>query len=56
MGDQIVPSHITQGKPYSPFYKGDHENDDLPFYSCGRVTHLGSSIARKRPKECNTRP
>ena len=31
MGNQIVPSHVTYGKPHSPFYEGDHGNDDLPF-------------------------
>ena len=35
MGDQIVPSHITHGKPYSLFYEGDHGNDDLPFIPVG---------------------
>ena len=36
MGDQIVPSHITHGKPHSPFYEGDHRNDDLLFLSVSK--------------------
>ena len=35
MGDQVVLGHSTYGKPYSPFYEGDHGNDDLPFLSVG---------------------
>ena len=35
MGDQIVLSHITYGKPHSPFYEGDNGNDDLPFIPVG---------------------
>ena len=36
MGDQIVLSHITHGKPHSPFWEGDHGNDDLPFIPVGK--------------------
>ena len=37
MGDQIVPSHITHGKPHSPFYEDDHGNDDLSFIPVGEL-------------------
>ena len=35
MSDHVVPGHSTYGKPHSPFYEGDHENDNLPFLSEG---------------------
>ena len=35
MGDQVVPSYITHGKPHFPFYEGDHGNNDLPFIPMG---------------------
>jgi len=36
MGDQIVLSYSTHGKPHSPFYEGNHGNNDLPFPSVGK--------------------
>ena len=36
MGNQIVPSYSTHGKHHSPFYEGNHGNDDPPFPSVGK--------------------
>ena len=36
MGYQVVPCHPSYGKPHSPFYEGDHGNDDLPFLPMGK--------------------
>ena len=33
MGDQVVPSYSTHEKCHSPFYEGNHGNDDLSFPS-----------------------
>ena len=62
MGDQIVPSHITHGKPHSLFYEGDHGNDDLPFIPMGepltrRVVLQGNTLENviQGPKSLHTR-
>ena len=35
MDDQVVPGHFIHQKPHSPFYEGDHGNNDLPLLSEG---------------------
>ena len=36
MCNQVVPSYPTHEKRHSPFYEGNHGNDDLPFLSVGK--------------------
>ena len=36
MDDQVVPSYSNHEECHSPFYKGNHGNDDLPFPSMGK--------------------
>ena len=35
MGDQVVLGYFTHRKSHSPFYEGDHGNNDLPLPSKG---------------------